>query len=405
MKPTRTVSRLEEIIAALPQGYHQLKRILLTNFHPQQGGGGGHARYIQTLLRSDLRTEFEFAVAAPEGSAVWTQAPALGARAFACDFPGHFREIPHMAGAVRRFHRIAGEWRPDLVHANGSRDQNIVLLWKALHSDPTPCVRTHHAVRNIPDNLYNRWAYRKMIAGHLYVSHSAKNISWAGPYLKPPNSMVVSNGVDTEFWSPRPKDPASLRDLGLAPTDFVFGSHAGMGAHKRTDLFLRGAALYRQSGAARAFKVLLRGNEEDVRRSTALAAELGLDNVVYVGHTPDPRGYLSVIDVGFLLSEAIEAISFAARELMAMGKPLISSNYAGLVENVDDELNGRLVECGDVQGVAQAIAWFLNLDTERFAEVSRNARLKAERVFGVEKQVQGLRRFYRASLGLSTSSV
>lgn len=382
-----------------------MKRILLTNFHPHAGGGGGHARYIRTILSSELRQEFEFGIAAPDGSGVWRLGEELKAPAFACDFPGHFQEVPQMLGAVRRFNRIAAQWRPDLVHMNGSRDQNIVVLWKTLHRNATCCVRTHHAVRSIPNNLYNRYAYLKVINAHLYVSHSAKNISWAEPSLQPPNSMVVPNGVDVDFWSPRPKDAESLQRLGLAPSDFVFGSHAGMGWHKRTDLFLRGAALYRKRGGQRPFKVLLRGNEREVAQSERVAAQVGLDNVVYQGYAADPRGYLSVMDVGFLLSEAIEAVSFAARELMAMGKPLVSSNYAGLVENVDDGLNGRLVECGDAESVAEAIDWFLRLSPERFAEVGRNARLKAERVFNVEKQIDGLRRFYRRSLGRSTSSV
>jgi L-malate glycosyltransferase len=371
-----------------------LKRILLTNFHPHPGGGGGHARYIRTILASELRKEFEFGVAAPNDSGVWRLGGEFNAPSFACDFPGHFREIPKMLGAVRRFEQIASEWRPDLVHMNGSRDQNIVVLWKTLYRRELRCVRTHHAVRTIPSNFYNRYAYRKAIGGHLYVSHSAKNISWAEPYLKPSHSVVVANGVDVNFWSPRPKDAASLQQLGLAPSDFVFGSHAGMGWHKRADLFLRGAALLIKRGAPRPFKILLRGNEQEIAQSQSLARSLGLDNVVYPRYAADPRGYLSVIDVGFLLSEAIEAISFAARELMAMGKPLISSNYAGLVENVDDELNGRLVECGDDEGVAEAIDWFLRLSPDRFAELSRNARLKAERVFTVDKQIDGLRRFY-----------
>ena len=220
-----------------------------------------------------------------------------------------------------------------------------------------------------------------------------------------PNARVIPNGVDVNFWRPAPKDPAFLAKYNVRPADFVFGSHAGMGAHKRTDLFLQGAALALKRGV-RPFKVLLRGNEREIEKSSALAGQLGLTNVVYVRYEPDPRGYLSLIDVGFLLSESIEAISFAARELMAMGKPRISSNYAGLVENVDDRLNGRLIECGDAEGVAEAIDWFLALDAPALGEVSRNARLKAERVFTVENQVRELRRFYQAhALGLSTSSV
>lgn len=371
-----------------------MKRILLTNFHPQQDGGGGHTRYVRTILESDLRKEFEFGVAAPEGSAVWATGRAFGVPTFACDFPGNLKEIPQMIGAVRRFERIYREWGPDLVHLNGSRDQAIVVLWKRFYGRPVPLVRAHLAVRCIPDNFYNRWSYQRMVDGHIYVGHSARNISWAEGFLRPPRSRVVPVGVDVNFWRPIPKDSASLARLGLTPGDFVFGSHAGMGWHKRTDLFLRAAALELQRGA-RPFKILLRGKEHEIRESRRLAGELGLQNVLYVQHEPDPRGYLSLIDVGFILSESIEAISFAARELMAMGKPLISSNYAGLLENVDDGLNGRLVECGDVEGVAEAIGWFLGLDRAALDRLGRNARKKAERVFAVDKQTQGLLRFYR----------
>src|SRR3954466_6103329 len=79
-----------------------MKRILLTNFHPHQDGGGGHARYIRTILESKLRNDFEFGVAAPEGSGVWATAGALGAPAFACPFPGHITEVPQMFGSGGR---------------------------------------------------------------------------------------------------------------------------------------------------------------------------------------------------------------------------------------------------------------------------------------------------------------
>jgi glycosyltransferase involved in cell wall biosynthesis len=351
-------------------------------------------RYVRTILGSELRKEFEFGVAAPERSPVWIAGRDLGAPTFNCDFPGNLKEIPQMIRAIRRFEGIYREWEPQLIHANGSRDQGIVVLWKAVRRRAVPCVRTHHAVRNIPDHAYNRWAYGKMVQGHIYVGHSARNISWAGRSLKPPNARVIPNGVDVNFWTPAPKDPAYLERLGLAAAEFVFGSHAGMDRHKRTDLFLRAAALELRRGA-RPFKILLRGKESEIRESRRLASELGLQNVLYVQHEPDPRGYLSLIDVGFILSESIEAISFAARELMAMGKPLISSNYAGLVENVDHGLNGRLVECGDVEGVAEAIGWFLGLDPAALDRLSKNAREKAERVFSVDKQTRGLAKFYR----------
>lgn len=354
-------------------------------------------RYVRTILDSPLRREFEFGVAAPQGSAVWSTGRALNAPTFACDFPGNLKEIPQMVRAVRRFEQIYREWTPALIHMNGSRDQGIVVLWKTFCGRAVPCVRAHLAVRCIPNNLYNRWSYLKMVQGHIYIGHSAKNIAWAGGFLKPRNARVIPVGVALDHWKPMQKDPGALARFGLGPMEFVFGSHAGMGQHKRTDLFLQAAALALRRGA-RPFKILLRGKEDEVRESQRLASELDLHNLLYASHEPDPRGYLSLIDVGFILSESIEAVSYAARELMAMGKPLISSNYAGLVENVDDGLNGRLVECGDIESVAEAIGWFLALDAANLERLGQNARRKAEQIFGVDRQVQGLLQFYREVL-------
>jgi len=369
-------------------------RILLTNFHPQRDGGGGHMRHVWTLISSPLAREFDFGVAAPEGSAVLAAGRAHRLPTFACDFPGKITEAWGVLRAVRRFQRIHREWEPDLINVNGSRDQQIVAFWKQLYRRRVPCVRSHLAIRCIPDNAYNRWSYNRMMQGNIYICHTAKNISWAGGHLRPARSRVIPNGVDLDFWRPMAKDASYLAKLDISPSDFVFGSHAGMAPHKRTDLFLRASALALRRGA-RAFKVLLRGRQPEIEWSRSLATELGLTNVVYLLHEPDPRGYLSVVDVGFVLSETIEALSYAARELMAMGKPLLSSNYAGLVENVDDGLNGRLVECGDVEGVAEAIRWFLDQSPEQFERLRRHARQKAELVFDVRRQVEGTARFYR----------
>jgi hypothetical protein len=93
-----------------------MKRILLTNCHPPRDGGGGQRRYLRTILDSTLRREFEFGVAAPEGSAVGSTGRALGTPTFSCDFPGNLKEFPQMVRAVRRFEQIYREWTPDLVH-------------------------------------------------------------------------------------------------------------------------------------------------------------------------------------------------------------------------------------------------------------------------------------------------
>jgi glycosyltransferase involved in cell wall biosynthesis len=57
-----------------------------------------------------------------------------------------------------------------------------------------------------------------------------------------------------------------------------------------------------------------------------------------------------------------------------------------------------LVECGDAAAVAEAIGWFLRLDSEALRRLMQNARDKAEQVFDVRKQSQALLRYYHEVL-------
>ncbi|MCC3262472.1 glycosyltransferase, partial [Paenibacillus polymyxa] len=57
----------------------------------------------------------------------------------------------------------------------------------------------------------------------------------------------------------------------------------------------------------------------------------------------DVRSFVAALDVGFVLSSEMETISFACREMMAMGVPVIVSNAGGLAENVHAGLDSWVV--------------------------------------------------------------
>ena len=219
-----------------------MKRILLTNFHPQQGGGGGHARYIRTILKSELRKDFEFGVAAPGRLGRVGNWPAIDAPTFACYFPGHFTRDPADVGAVRRFERDhAAEWRPDLVHSNGSRDQNIVVCGRRA---PTTRALRAHAPRGAqhPGQRVQPLGLPQGHSGHLYVGHSASNISWAEPRsgCRTRGSSRTASMSISGTAAQGPGVPLRVRRRAHGLCLRLPRRH---GRHKRTDLFLRGAAL------------------------------------------------------------------------------------------------------------------------------------------------------------------
>lgn len=370
-------------------------RVLLTNFHPH--GGGGHVTFIRAVLESHLGREFQFGVASPPDSRALAVARELGVPAFPCWFPGNIKEIPDVIRAMGVFRRVCGEFAPAIVHCNGGRDHSIVAWRRWWDKSGEAIVRTHHAIRQIPDTPYHRWLYDEATALHTYVSHSARNLSSVGRRtLRPTNYAVVENGVDLERFAPRPPDPELAARLGRREGEVVFGSCAGLGGYKRVDLMLRAAA--RLQGRY-PFRVVALGGEDGGRRYTALARELGVgERFVYGGFHQDVRPWCSLFDVGFILSDAIETISFAAREMLATGIPLISSTYAGLVENVEEGYNGLLVRPGRVEDVEGAMVAFLEMSPQRRREMGRNARAKAERSFDRGRHLARLGAVYRSVL-------
>ena len=106
---------------------------------------------------------------------------------------------------------------------------------------------------------------------------------------------------------------------------------------------------------------------------------------------------VAAIDVGFVLSYAVETISFACRETMAMAKPVLVSDYAGLPENIDDGVDGWRVPVRDRTAIAVAVADMLE-HPERLRTMGNAARRKAEREFGLDRFIAATEDAYAALL-------
>ena len=361
-----------------------MARILVTNFHP--AGGGGHVPYIHALTQLSGTGNHVVGVAAPAGSRIFgllrdSAYPHL----YPCDFPAKIqKELPGVLGSIRTFRRIVAAFKPDIVHANGAADM-FITVWSHPAAPPFQIVRTHHAIRNIPDDPYHRWLYNRKVASNIYVSRSALRLS-TSKGLVPANALVIENGVDLDRFHPIPRNAALAREYGLDDERcFCFGSCAGTGPYKRVDTIIEAAVRIRKEGRT-PFKILVLGDASSGLVLQESARERGVDEFVYCGSRTDVVPYVSLFDAGFVLSDAIETISFAAREMMAMGKPLMSSSFSGLGENVRHGVNGLLVEPGDVAAVASAMRQFLAMDKETLQRFARSAREFAVDRFGIGRQ-------------------
>lgn len=368
-----------------------LPRILITNFHSHLGGG--HDTFIMSLAKNSLKNNFEFALAVPHTSYLYQCARECGIQVFPCDFPSKIQEITHILRSVRRFGNICKEYRPNIVHTNGGADNDIVAWSLFFQKKRFRILRTHHAVRQMPKDPYHQWLYRRIVNRNVYVSQTSKEMNQSGNSLELPYSTVIENGVNTDFFVPQAPDTALKTTLGIAGNDFVFGSCAGTSGYKRIDIMFQAARVLKESHP---FKILILGQEADRDGIIRMAETLGVvDRVIYGGFQKDIRRYCSLFDVGFVLSDSIETISYASREMLSMGIPLISSSYSGLKENIDDGVNGFLVRPGNVDDVTGRMKDFMSMGNDQAALFKKHARNKAVSSFSIKKQMDSFDLMYR----------
>ena len=122
----------------------------------------------------------------------------------------------------------------------------------------------------------------------------------------------------------------------------MVGSNAGTAVYKNWPDMLEAVAML-PGALRRRIVVLIAGeppNEDRLRYVESLGMQ---DRATFVGLLDDVRPFLAALDLGFVLSSRLETISFACREMMAMGLPVVVSDVGGLPENVEDGVDGWVV--------------------------------------------------------------
>ena len=366
--------------------------ILYTNFHARNGGG--HVTYILNLLHGLVR-EHSVTVATPKSSRLYRLASAIpGVKVI--DMSYSTRPSSWLAPRAR-LRALVREGRFDLVHANGSADHKQVMLsLVGLRRRPAVILTKHndHAVQRMGHGLRARFATDRVIA----VSDFIRDILLRSPYRRC-GVVTVRHGIDTEFFAP--VDAAhrqALRDETLGAGlrgKIVLGSSAGSDLDKGW-LDLVEAISLLPADLRERFHVVVIGdppNEEKVARVT----ELGMtDSVSFPGLIDDVRPTLAACDAGFVLSYR-EALSFACRELMALGLPVLVTRVGGLPENLEDGREGWIVPMKDPGAIA-AVLERIAADPSVLVRMGAEARARAAQEFNLPLFVRRTLEVYQSAL-------
>ena len=307
--------------------------------------------------------------------------------------PVHTKNPLTILGNAARLVELIRREKVSLVHAR-SRLPAFPALWAA-QATGTPFVTTYHGIYSGRSGL-KRWFNAVMTRGDLVIANSdfTREHILALHRVDPAKVVSIPRGVDLDRFNPSwvtPDRVAALRQAWGVPEDprltrFLL---AGRLTRIKGHLTIIKAAASLKAQGRSDFQVLFAGDDQGRtdyhnQLNEAIAAA-GLSEVVkIVGHCDDmPAAYL-LCDVALLATTKPEAFGRTAVEPQAMGRTVIASNHGGMVETVLDGITGWLVDPGDPEAWAQAMASALEIGPGKRSEMGQTGMNRARQLYRAE---------------------
>ncbi|MDR2503161.1 MAG: glycosyltransferase [Deltaproteobacteria bacterium] len=259
-------------------------------------------------------------------------------------------------GLWRSLRRVVREFKPDLVNCHRGESFALWALVKYMEGG-FALVRTRGDQRPPRNDIFNRLLHTRS-ADILIVSNTATADIFLDYFnANPERVFTITGGVDTGVFYPDAEAGRVARtSLGWGPEDFVVGLLGRLDPVKGHEILIKALGRLKNRLKERFnCKFLCLGmdsemSEADVKR---LCRESGIENnVVVTGRVDDVRAWLNALDLGVLSSVASEAIARAALEILACGKPLLSSDIGVMPDILPSEF---LTPLADIQALSEAL--------------------------------------------------
>jgi glycosyltransferase involved in cell wall biosynthesis len=193
----------------------------------------------------------------------------------------------------------------------------------------------------------------------------AQRRHWMARMVSARRNEVIYNGVDLEHWRPGGAEErtAIRRAVGLADSDYAIGMCAVLRPEKNHLQLVDAVAALRRRGIPARALLIGDGPQRAAIEARACAAGIAAD-VVITGFQQDVRPFITACDV-LAITSVTEALSLAAIEAMALGRPVVHSDVGGAAELIQPGRQGFLFPVGDHALLVDRLALLADADARR----------------------------------------
>jgi sugar transferase (PEP-CTERM/EpsH1 system associated) len=254
---------------------------------------------------------------------------------------------------ISKIRAIADKYKIDIIHTHNEGAHFYGAVAGFLSG--IPVVHTRHGRNNPNDKkrILLEWFSSLLSKKVVGVSQDIAKLYTKELRVSRSKVITISNGIDTDYFSPHQTSRQELIDMNIAPQSIVIGIVARLEPVKDHRTLFKACHILAQSHDN--FRLIVIGGGPQNNELIKLAMHLGLNNIImFAGVRHDIANLLNSLDI-FVLSSVSEGLSMTLLEAMACELPIVATRVGGNPEVVIDGDTGFLVNPQNPAALAEKL--------------------------------------------------
>jgi glycosyltransferase involved in cell wall biosynthesis len=271
--------------------------------------------------------------------------------------------------------------------------KRIGLLWvvgSAAFYERLSYLKTLHPELKVIDLLFNTVGhtannrkYANLI--DLNIVENQEVFGWLTEQGEAPSRVrLIESGLDLVRYSPKPKSPDVLQQLGISDDTIIIGFSGRWSEEKDPLGFIEIAKLV-PMGIAVTFVMTGAGPLNKKVEAAIADADFPSGRFHLMGAVPDVAPFIASYDL-LCLPSRLDGRPVVVLEALALGVPVLASRVGALPELIEEGVSGRLCEAGDYAAFAERIGQ-LARDPKGLQQMKGQSRLWAEQKFDARRML------------------
>lgn len=307
-----------------------------------------------------------------------------------------YKFMLQQAPRIRSFMNVIRENGIELVHTHNELTHGKPEILAARLTG-VRCISHNHGY---PELTHFDKTFARFVDSFIYISRdlAEHHIAQGKPKAK---GVIIHNGIDMKEFT-RTYDTTLIRnELCSTSDEILVGILGRISWWKGHEYFLE--AIAEVTKQISGLKGVIIGdltedsfghNRQYFKKLQLLVKSLNIeDKIFFAGFRSDVPRVITALDVVVHASSIPEPFGLVIIEGMAAGKPVVATGAGGVLDIIEDGVNGLLVPCKDSKAMAKAILQIIS-DKSRAKQMGLAARQCVTDKFTIQRQVTAVQELY-----------